>query len=197
VVEARNVTGNEYADWIAAYLTKSYGPRGLVVYREVSLGKTIIGKNRRVDMLAIDQSTDRAIVFECKYQASFGTADEKIPYTLQDLEALHVPAFLIYAGAGFSTGVLHLLEGSPIAAYCLPGSSLEPSGATLELDHVMATRFGWWGSVLRQKTPFDVNHWLDKQRSKGESGEESVGAERADLEPFLPGLEFPPFSKLN
>jgi hypothetical protein len=195
------VTGNEYADWIAAYLTRCYGPRGLVVYREVSLGKTIIGKNRRVDMLAIHQETDRAIVFECKYQASLGTADEKIPYTLHDLAALHVPAFLVYAGAGFSTGVLHMLEGSPIAAHCMPGPNLEPSPATLELDHAMATRFGWWGAVLRQKAPFDVNQWVEKQRNKADGALTPTPpetSERREHELFLPGLEVPAYrAKLN
>lgn len=194
MVKTRAVTGNEYADWIAAYLSKSYGSRGLVVYREVSLGKTIIGKNRRVDVLAIDRHTDRAIVFECKYQASFGTADEKIPYTLSDLEALHVPAFLVYAGAGFSTGVLHLLEGSPIAAHCMPPPSLEPGPNTLELDHVMAARFGWWSAVLRQRAPFDVQGWLEKTRAKGDLPA-SEGAEEEEL--FLPGIEASAGSKLN
>jgi hypothetical protein len=191
------VTGNEYADFIAAYLTQSYGARGLVIYREVSLGKTIIGKNRRVDLLAVDRETDRAIVFECKYQASFGTADEKIPYTLNDLAALHVPAFLVYAGAGFSTGVLHMLEGSPIAAYCLPGSNLEPSPSTLELDHVMAMRFGWWSAVLRQKAPFDLGQWDEKMRKRGSRADESDEAlEESEL--YLPGLEeLPRASKLN
>lgn len=182
------VTGNEYADFIAAYLTHSYGSRGLVIYREVSLGKTIIGKNRRVDLLAVDRHTDRAVVFECKYQASFGTADEKIPYTLSDLAALHVPAFLVYAGAGFSTGVLHMLEGSPIAAYCLPGENLDPGPSTLELDHLMAMRFGWWSAVLRQKTPFDLAHYLDKARRK-ESGSEEEGQVVDKSELYLPGLE--------
>lgn len=182
------MTGNEYADFIAAYLTHSYGSRGLVIYREVSLGKTIIGKNRRVDLLAVDRETDRAVVFECKYQASFGTADEKIPYTLNDLAALHVPAFLVYAGAGFSTGVLHMLEGSPISAYCLPSATLEPGPSTLELDHLMAMRFGWWSAVLRQKSPFDLAHYLDKTRRRESGDDEEVEAlDKSEL--YLPGLE--------
>ncbi len=44
------MNGHEYASRIAAYVAEVYGPRGLQVYREVGLGKSIIGKNRRVDV---------------------------------------------------------------------------------------------------------------------------------------------------
>ena len=40
-------SGKEYADLVASYILKNFGARGLTVYRrEVSMGKTIIGKNR-------------------------------------------------------------------------------------------------------------------------------------------------------
>ena len=40
------MTGKEYADLVASYILANFGSRGLVVYREVQMGKTIIGKNR-------------------------------------------------------------------------------------------------------------------------------------------------------
>ncbi len=153
------MTGNEYANLIAAYLSKNYGTRGLAVYREVSLGKSIIGKNRRVDVFAVHNASAKAMAIECKVQTSTGTADEKIPYTLQDLAAMHVPAFVVYAGSGFSDGVLHLLRSNERAAYCLPALDLEPSGDTIELDHLVAMTFGWWEAVLREKKPFDLEAW--------------------------------------
>jgi len=125
------MTGNEYATLVAAYLARNYGRKGLTVYREVSLGKSIIGKNRRVDVFALHAESRKALAIECKVQTSAGTADEKIPYTLQDLAAMHVPAFVVYAGAGFSEGVLHLLRSSERAAYCLPDATLTPSAETL------------------------------------------------------------------
>ncbi len=148
------MTGKEYADLIAAYLSKNYGASGLCVYREVSLGKSIIGKNRKIDILAVHKSSSRALGIECKYQGVSGTADEKIPYTLDDLEAMHVPAFVAYAGAGFSVGVVHMLESHKLAAYCLPDPSLTPGKETVELDHVVAMTFGWWERVLADKEPF-------------------------------------------
>jgi len=151
--------GGQYSDLIAAYLAKNYGARGLLLYREVSLGKSIIGKNRRIDIFAVHKESAKALAIECKYQGTAGTADEKIPYTLDDLRAMHIPAFVVYAGEGFSAGVLHMLGGSEIAAYCLPEASLDPSAETRELDHVVAMTFGWWDAVLRGKQPFDLEKW--------------------------------------
>jgi hypothetical protein len=151
--------GSEYSDLIAAYLTRTYGGRGLLVYREVPLGKSVIGKNRRVDLFLLHEASATAVAIECKYQGTPGTADEKIPYTLNDLKAMHIPAYVVYAGAGFSEGVLHMLRASELAAYCLPGEDLSPSAATLELDHVIAMTFRWWDTVLRQRIPFDLAAW--------------------------------------
>jgi hypothetical protein len=153
------MTGGQYSDLIAAYLAKNYGPRGLVVYREVALGKSIIGKRRRIDIFAVEEQSAKALAIECKYQGTPGTVDEKIPYTLNDLRSMQIPAFVVYAGEGFSAGVLHMLGGSEIAAYCLPDTSLTPTAETLELDHVVAMTFGWWDAVLRGKRPFNLEKW--------------------------------------
>jgi hypothetical protein len=174
------MTGNEYATLIAAYLVKNYGPRGLVVYREVPLGKSIIGKKRRVDVFALHRESQKALAVECKVQTSAGTADEKIPYTLQDLAAMHVPAFVVYAGGGFSEGVLHLLRSSERAAYCLPEPNLAPSAETLELDHIVAMTFGWWEAVLRDKQPFELS---GENEARAESVAASAG--RGVTEPPL------------
>jgi hypothetical protein len=154
--------GDEYADLIAAYVLQNYGCYGVLVYREVPLGKTIIGKNRRIDILCVQSATARVLALECKYQNVQGTADEKIPYALADLKAMHVPAFAIYAGNGFSQGVLHLLQASELAAHCMPEPSLEPNAATTELDHVIAMTFGFWQGVLRTRKPFDLGQWREK-----------------------------------
>jgi hypothetical protein len=153
------MTGTEYANLIAAYLTRNFGKRGLSVYREVPLGKSIIGKNRRVDVFAVHDASAKALAIECKVQTSTGTADEKIPYTLEDLAAMHVPAFVVYAGTGFSDGVLHMLRSNKRAAYCHPELSLEPTPSTIELDHIVAMTFGWWDAVLRDKRQFDLESW--------------------------------------
>jgi len=150
------VTGSEYSNLIASYLVHNYGDRGLVAYREISLGESIIGKNRRIDVFAVHEPTQRALAIECKYQGSQGTVDEKIPYTLQDMEALRVAGVVVYAGDGFSDGVVHMLQASPMAVYCLPDESLAPTPSTRELDHVVAMTFRWWDVVLSAREPFEV-----------------------------------------
>jgi hypothetical protein len=128
------VKPHEYRDLIAAYIDVNYGPRGVVVYTEVSLGKTIIGKNRKLDVFALRKADQRALALEAKYQEVQGTTDEKIPYALQDLEALWIPGCLAYAGPGWSKGVLHTLEGSRRAVHCLPERpDLARTNATREL----------------------------------------------------------------
>ncbi len=155
------MTGNDYRKLIGNYIANTYGPRGLEVYEEVNLGTSIIGKQRRIDLFVLGPN-DQPLVVECKYQDSAGTADEKIPYALQDMAALRAPSVLVYAGGGFSPGVLHLLQGSEFGAYCLPDPSrLTPiprkTGAmdsgTWQLDHIVAQTFHLWDIVLGAKKP--------------------------------------------
>ena len=107
------MTGTDYANLVACYLARRFGPRGLKVFREVRVGKSIIGKNRCIDVFCVRDPD--AFAVECKYQESPGTVDEKIPYALDDLDALPMPGCIVYAGKGFSDGVLHMLNAAPRA----------------------------------------------------------------------------------
>src|SRR3954463_8605969 len=151
------MTGNEYADLIASYLVKNFSARGVTVYREISLGKTIIGKNRHVDIFVLHGESGSALAIECKYQDSAGTVDEKIPYAIQDMEAMGMPVCLAYAGSGFSEGILHMLAGCPIAASCMPPVGLEPCRETRELDVAVAMAFKWWDLAVQNKRPFTLS----------------------------------------
>ena len=155
------VKPHDYRDLIAAYIDVNFASRGVIVYTEVALGKTIIGKNRKLDVLALRKSDQRALAVECKYQAVPGTTDEKIPYALQDLEALWIPGCLVYAGEGWSQGVLHTLEGSKLAVSCLPEPpDLSRTLATRELDHVLAAVFGLWDQVIPEERLFSKSPQL-------------------------------------
>ncbi len=151
------LTGTQYANLIASYVVHNFGHRGITVYREVNLGKTIIGKNRRLDILVIEESTRTAMGIECKYQDTLGTADEKISYALSDMAHLDMPVCLVYAGKGWSSGILHMLKASPLAGFCEPhAETLAPSDATRELDAALARTFKWWDLVVRGKSPFTL-----------------------------------------
>jgi hypothetical protein len=151
------LSGKEYADLVAAYVVKNFGARGLTVYREVSMGKTIIGKNRHLDILVIHEESAAVLAIECKYQDTLGTVDEKIPYAIQDMQAMGMSVCLAYAGSGFSDGILHMLAGCPIAAACLPPPTLEPTRETRELDVAVAMAFKWWDLAVQNKKPFTLS----------------------------------------
>jgi hypothetical protein len=146
------MTGPQYANLVAGYVARRFEPRGLKVYREVKIGKTIIGKNRCIDIFCVSDDTQKAFAIECKYQDSQGTVDEKIPYALDDLQALPIAGCIAYAGRGFSEGVLHMLAASPDAAFCLPAAGqLETTADTRELDHLLAVHFAWWDVLVDKK----------------------------------------------
>lgn len=148
------MSGAEYANLIASYLARRFGSRGLTVYREIRVGKSIIGKNRCIDVFCVRDADSTAFAIECKFQDSPGTVDEKIPYALDDLAALPMAGCIVYAGKGFSEGVLHMLQAAPRAAYCLPLRDQHDSSAdTRELDHLLAAHFGWWDVVIGNKRP--------------------------------------------
>jgi hypothetical protein len=155
------MTGTAYADLIAGYVARRFDARGLKVYREINVGKSIIGKNRRVDVFCVCERTSQAFAIECKFQDTEGTVDEKIPYALDDLQALPMAGCIAYAGKGFSDGVMHMLEASPHAAYCLPApDQSDPTAETRELDHLMAMHFGWWDVLVGAKRPIDQQQRL-------------------------------------
>jgi hypothetical protein len=156
------VKGHEYKSHVARYIASAYGDRGIEIFDEVTMGTSILGKPRRIDLLVLGPGRQKSLALECKYQDSAGTVDEKIPYALQDLTAMRVPGAIVYAGTGFSEGVLHLLKASPLAAYCMPDDTLRPiprprgdamDTGTWQLDHVLAQTFGWWDIVLGAKQP--------------------------------------------
>jgi hypothetical protein len=148
------MTGGEYANLVAHYVARRFGARDLKVYREIKVGKTVIGKNRCIDIFCVCESARQAFAVECKFQESQGTVDEKIPYALDDLRALPMAGCIAYAGRGFSDGVLHMLAASRHAAYCLPTvGQTETTADTRELDHVLAVHFGWWDVLVEKKKP--------------------------------------------
>jgi hypothetical protein len=148
--------GSKYALAVCSYIGRQYANRGIKLYREVPVGRSIIGKNRRIDILIFHEHTNRALAIECKYQNKSGTTDEKIPYALEDLRAMRMPACLVYGGDGFSTGVLHMLRASGLAAHCPLSADGSPSDSR-ELDYILAREFGWWDVVVSNLKPFLPN----------------------------------------
>lgn len=159
------MNGNQYSDWVANYIVHNFGDRGLDVYREVPIGKSIIGKNRRVDILVVDQANNKALCIECKYQTGTGTADEKIPYTLNDIRAMQMDGYICYGGNGFSKGVKHMLEASELAFHAEPldesQNNFNRTTNTQELDQILAMRFCWWDVFTSGRVPISLQNCLE------------------------------------
>lgn len=75
---------------------------GLEVERQVRVGRRIWGAERRIDLIAKDRSARLSLGIECKYQGTPGTAEEKIPATIQDIDAWPIRGIVVFSGDGFS-----------------------------------------------------------------------------------------------
>jgi hypothetical protein len=85
---------------------------GLDYRRKLTVGKTIYGKDREVDVLFRDARNGNRLAVEAKYQRVAGTADEKLPYAVLNLATLPLPGVIVYGGGGFHLGALHWLCAS-------------------------------------------------------------------------------------
>jgi hypothetical protein len=82
---------------------------GLDYRRRLTVGKTIYGKDREVDVLFRDARNGNRLAIEAKYQRVTGTADEKLPYAVLNQATLPLPGVIVYGGGGFHLGALHWL----------------------------------------------------------------------------------------
>jgi|GEM_PF-1192058 len=82
---------------------------GLDFRRKLTVGKTIYGRDREVDVLFRHAQSGNRLAVEAKYQRVKGTADEKLPYAVLNLTTLPLPGVIVYGGGGFHEGALHWL----------------------------------------------------------------------------------------
>jgi hypothetical protein len=75
---------------------------GLSVKRQVPVGRRIWGPRRHIDVVVTDITLRRSLGIECKYQQVAGTAEEKIPATIQDIGAWPMAGIVCFTGPGFS-----------------------------------------------------------------------------------------------
>ena len=78
---------------------------GLQVRRHVRVGRRLWGAVREIDVVLTDPALRRSLGVECKYQGSSGSAEEKIPATIRDIEAWPIPGLVVYGGNGFSANM--------------------------------------------------------------------------------------------
>lgn len=74
----------------------------LLVRLEVPVGRRLWGARRRIDVVLRDPNTRHTLGVECKFQRTSGTAQEKIPATVQDIGAWPIPGIVVFSGEGFT-----------------------------------------------------------------------------------------------
>jgi hypothetical protein len=78
---------------------------GLKTEEEVKVGRRIWGARRFIDVVLTHPRTGLKLGIECKYQSSGGSAEEKIPATLEDIKAWPIRGLVVFDGPGFSVNM--------------------------------------------------------------------------------------------
>ena len=85
---------------------------GLRVGNQVKVGRRLWGAERRIDLVLRHTDAGRSLGIECKYQGVGGSAEEKIPATIQDIAAWPIPGIVVFAGQGFSDNMRAYLHST-------------------------------------------------------------------------------------
>ena len=75
---------------------------GLEAETQVALGQRIWGRDRRIDVVLTRPETGVMLGVECKFQRVQGSAEEKIPATISDIDAWPIRGIVVVHGDGFS-----------------------------------------------------------------------------------------------
>jgi len=82
---------------------------GLKTETEVPAARRLWGAKRRIDVVLKNDKTGRVLGIECKYQGTKGSAEEKIPATIKDIEHWPIPGIVVIDGPGFSANMMGFL----------------------------------------------------------------------------------------
>src|SRR5688572_24009620 len=79
---------------------------GLQAKTEVRVGRRLWGAVRCIDVILTRTDTGTTLGIECKYQGGGGSAEEKVPATIQDISAWPIPGVVVFGGDGFSPNMV-------------------------------------------------------------------------------------------
>ncbi len=77
----------------------------LEVLSQVRVGRRVWGAERRIDLVVRQKESGRRLGLECKYQGTPGSAEEKIPAVIRDIEAWPIDGLVVISGKGFSANM--------------------------------------------------------------------------------------------
>lgn len=87
---------------LARAVCKLASKLGLEARQEYKVGRRLWGAGRRIDVVLRNPNSGKALGVECKYQGKPGTAEEKIPTTIQDIKAWPIDGIVVFTGKGFT-----------------------------------------------------------------------------------------------
>src|SRR3954471_23744154 len=90
--------GDELANAVAELGRKL----GLEASEQVRVARRIWGAKRHIDVVLTHVTTRKTLGIECKFQTVGGTAEEKVPSTIQDIAAWPIPGIVVFSGEGFT-----------------------------------------------------------------------------------------------
>ena len=89
----------------------------------LEVGRRLWGAVRSIDVVLTRKDTGKTLGIECKYQGIGGSAEEKVPATIQDIAAWPIPGLVVFGGDGFSTNMVAFFHATGKAVSLL---ELEP-----------------------------------------------------------------------
>jgi len=98
-------SGDELAKLVCDLATKL----GLEVHEQFMVARRLWGAERRIDVILKDPKTAKTLGVECKYKGVGGTAEEKIPAIIQDIDAWPIEGLVVFHGPGFTTNMKSFL----------------------------------------------------------------------------------------
>ena len=75
---------------------------GLETREQYKVARRIWGAERKIDVILKNPKDGKTLGLECKSQEDRGTAEEKIPTTIQDISAWPIDGIVVFAGEGFT-----------------------------------------------------------------------------------------------
>lgn len=85
---------------------------GLLAQEQYRCGRRIWGAERYIDVVLTHPTSRKRLGLECKFQGTQGSAEEKIPATIQDIGAWPIAGIVVFAGSGFSSNIKSFLVAS-------------------------------------------------------------------------------------
>lgn len=91
---------------------------GLEPREQVRVARRIWGAVRKIDVVITHPETRKTLGIECKYQSVQGTAEEKVPAIIKDIDAWPIPGLVVFAGEGFTENMkMYLISTGKAVEY--------------------------------------------------------------------------------